>query len=129
MREALTDEGGELDGDEDEAFEEDTGDDGDDEDDAPLTARDVVAGILDPDYDAAILESTDGELDGLAWLHWAATADAREWAEAERAAGYAPGEFPRPGQSDWPRNMQTQALADRLDDRLQAIREGRAHPL
>jgi hypothetical protein len=110
-----------LGGGDDDEYDDEYEDEAADEDEE-RTGRDVVARVLaDPD---AITEMTDGELDAGQWLHWAMTCSPREWAEACREVGWDP--EVRPGQSDLPRDLQTQLMSDRLDERLEAILAGKA---
>jgi hypothetical protein len=81
------------------------------------TARELVAVVIaNPDL-----------LDGMEvgeWLRWAATCSPGEWRDAAAEAGWP--EDVRPAVSDWPQDLQTQAISDRFDARLAAIKRGEA---
>ena len=99
--------------------------DADDTDEGPQlrSGADVAAWVLS--QPGGVVELEDGStMSGRDYLAALADCTPAEWQAFCDENGWDPAL--RPAESDWPRDMQSERIADRLDARLAAIRRGEA---
>jgi hypothetical protein len=91
----------------------------------PLSGRDVTRHILEAEGD---LYYADGEVvDRAELLAWMASAPTDAWLTWAKEAGWDPDL--RPGIDDLPQELAIEITQAKLDERVAAVRDGRAHPI